>query len=225
MSREFVAALPEHLRSIYDKPAEPDPMQTYFQTLQKQEAMKKAARENSVLYKLFGEHLFGFMTIDGWLNINVPMVDVRELNRTFIEEMAIMQAMMYTLDDLGDSKFSGEFPVNRDGVSVMETISVHFNHNNCSLAIEEAYDEFKEARQDLIKMFNKPECAYSFPARDSVFVTKDEHEAVNGMRGLINSTRHPKHPMNHSSSQEHYFYFRQTVKMKPLARSIRDIRW
>lgn len=224
MSREFVKDLPPHLRAVYDKTPEPDPMKTHFQTLRLQEEMKDKARKTSVVYKLLGERLFGDLTIHGWLNLNIPMVNIRELNKTLIDEMAILSCMSDVLTAAGDDRKELMLPP-VEGDDVPRKAYLYFSALTCVDAIDRTYKDLKEAHDDLIKLFHKPNDLNAYPQCDSVFVNKDEYEAISGMRRMLNSLSHPGNPANHSSNQGHIMYFRNTVKLLPLCRSMRDIRW
>lgn len=223
MSREFLNDLPPHLRAVYDKAATPDPMKTYFETLRQKEQMEAKTRESSVVYKLLGERMFGDLTIHGWLNLNTPMVNIRELNKGLIDEMAILDLMWDRLCAVGEGRTVITLPtMNDDGT--YKTAQLYFSNLTCMDAIERTLKDLKEAQKDLIKMFHKPEDVNAYPHRDCVFTNQKEYEAVTAMRRMLSSLYHPANPANHSSNQGHLFYFRNTVKMKPLARAIGNIR-
>lgn len=243
MSREFVAALPEHLRSIYDKPAEPDPMQTYFKTLHQQEDMKKTTRKNSVLYRLFGENLFGFMTIDGELNLNIPIIDVNELTRAMVDEEAILSLMSDVTGTVGDGRIRNTINVNRVPKGELphpekEDVTFFYDASERVKQLDEARKVIKEALKDINELFGwyvDEEIfghrvagdlhAAIYPPISPVYATKDQYNAATAARRMLAALHRPGNPINHSSNAACHMYFRLTIKMLDLPRAIRNIRW
>lgn len=225
MSRDFIKDIPEHLRHLYDKPAEPDPQRTYFETLKTQEEAKTHVRKNSKLYALMGEQLLGHVQIDRSLLLNINVLDVRGLLKSLVEEAAMLQAMEWNLERVGSGKVKDVIKIRRGGGDVQdEEVTFHFDYFVHSDPIGEARKVLEEAHRDLHELFGSDEL-YTYPAWDFAYANKDQYDAFMSARRMLGSLSHPNNPINHSSNQGHYMYFRHVIKMKPLARAMRDIRW
>ena len=243
MSREFLQHLPPELAAVYDKPAEPNPMTVRFQTLKKVEDLKERTRANSNLYKIFGENMFGYTTIDGVLNLSIRMLDIVDFQKAALKIIDTLTAMTGGLKSVGDGVTQGK--VTLPSGDVVEG-NIRFKANSIIERCAEELNAVSEAVIDVTA--NSPLGAtHDFRILDGVisdkvrpehvrrafdicltagdhlsttyYVDREKQEQLIQIEKMFSSfDRQP-------TDMEHLHYFRRTVIKKVLARSIQAIRW
>lgn len=247
MSREFLQHLPPELAAVYDKPAEPNPMAVRFQTLKKVEDLKERTRANSNLYKIFGENMFGYTTIDGALNLSIRMFDIVDFQKAALKIINTLTAMTAGLKSVGSGVTQGKVAL--PSGDVVEG-NIHFKAEQIIERLSEEMDAVAEAVLDVTKNSTFA-AAYDFDAlRDAVsrkvtpehvrtamevcssgkrfgplvppasyYVDREKQEQLMQVEKMFASfDRQP-------TDMEHIYYFRRTVVKKVLPRSIQAIHW
>lgn len=242
MSREFLQHLPPELAAVYDKPAEPNPMAVRFQTLKKVEDLKERTRANSNLYKIFGENMFGYTTIDGALNLSIRMFDIVDFQKAALKIVNTLTTMVNGLKAIGDGVTQGKVAL--PSGDVVEG-NIRFKADQVIDRLSEEMDAVAEAVIDVTKNSTFA-AAYDFGALNetppecirkaveicssgerfgplvpptSYYVNREKQEQLMQVEKMFSSfDRQP-------TDMEHLYYFRHTVVKKVLDRSIRAIHW
>lgn len=228
MDNQMLEVLPEHLRGFYEtKTINPNSLATKFKTLNKAEQVKENIRNTSNLYKVFGENLFLFTTIDGGLNLDIRLFnpielikDIRDERRLLLDREGIVHGANF---DYGKKQYpeveaivgGKEHPVSFDYIKWVEQI----------------HSDYKDLAEAQRRLMNVPgvgevvneETLLAEPAmvngQTLVYMKKDLREDVDGITKLLRSIQ------NSTISAHNLFYFRYSIKSNELHKAMRNINW
>lgn len=224
MSRDFLQDLPEHLRAIYDKPAEPSPQRTFYQTQIEAEELKEKTRKNSVLYKhIFKEDLFTFMTSEGRLHLDIKLLNPLAFFTDISRESVLMFARYVQLKHLPNGYVSYEL-THKDTKQVKMFIKTYLSaerSDQIKAAVVEIDSALKKLQDDYLGDFQIPLADQQRP----IYLNHEQRVEINAMETMMAAFYSTSHPSNNSSNMDLRRYFAHALKPKIVADSMSRINW
>lgn len=228
MDNQMLEVLPEHLRGFYEaKTINPNSLATKFKTLNKVEQVKENIRNTSNLYRVFGENLFLFTTVDGDLNLDIRLIDPIELLEDIRDERRLLMDREWFVRSAGIDYDKKQYPEVKAVIGDKEH-SVSFDHTKWTEQIFVDHKDLGEAYRRLLKIpgvgtvFNE-ETLVPDPVmttdQTQVYMNKDLREDVDGITKLLHSIQ------NSPISTHNLFYFRYSIKSSELHKAMRNINW
>lgn len=224
MSRDFLQDLPEHLRAVYDKAAEPNPQRTFYQTQIEAEQFKEKIRQTSVLYKhIFKEDLFTFMTTEGRLHLDIKLLNPLAFFTDISRESVLMFVRYVQLKHLPDGHVSYEL-THKDTKKV-KTFTKSYLSAERSDQIKDAVVEIdsalKKLQDDYLGDFQIPLADQQRP----IYLNHEQRTEINAMETMMAAYYSTSHPSNNSANIDLRRYFAHALKPKTVADSMSHINW
>lgn len=216
MDQQMLDVIPEHLRSFYEnKVINPNSLATKFKTLSKAEEVKEKIRLTSNLYKVFGENLFSFTTINGELNLDIRVLYPIEFLKDIRDECNLTMIRMKTVSEATEVFEEKQYPPTTVSVNGDDRV-ISFDQVNWIERVQSEYKDLDEAYHHVLEITKD---AIVDNGQKSLYLnkkTREDIEAINRMLRSIQSS---------STLVHNLLYFRQTIKATELQKSIKNINW
>lgn len=216
MDQQMLDVIPEHLRSFYEnKVINPNSLTTKFKTLSKAEEVKEKIRLTSNLYKVFGENLFSFTTINGELNLDIRVLYPIEFLKDIRDECNLIMIRMKMVSEATEVFEEKQYPPTTVSVNGVDRV-ISFDQVNW---IERVQSEYKDLDEAYFRALEITKDAVMDHGQKPIYLdkkTREDIEAINRMLRSIQSS---------STLVHNLFYFRQTIKTTELQKSIKNINW
>lgn len=222
MSRDFLKDIPEQFRHIYDKAAEPHPMRTHFETLKQQEDLKNKIRQSSALYKeIFQESMFGFVTINGELNLDIKVFIPHDLHRRLFIEKPICNMRCALLNELGSAFTTVELTDKQ----TQQTRELKIFYYPAPLTAELAQITTGVDEALIYIKSNYTDDHNDGVSNNTFYLNREARQDIQGMEKMLGSLFQVNSPTNNSSDINKRQYFMNALKAKPLRLSMARINW
>ena len=224
MSRDFLKDLPEHLRAVYDKAAEPNPQRTFFEAQIEADKLKETVRAKSILYKhFFKEDLFTFMTTEGRLHLDIKLLNPLAFYTDLSRESVLMFVRYVQLKHLPNGTVSYDLThkETKEVKTFTKTYSSELRSSQINTALVEIDSALQTLQEDYLGNFDIPK----EEQERSIYLNHAQRTEITAMEAMAAAFYSTSHPSNNSANIDLRRYFAHALKVKTMPDCMSRINW
>lgn len=123
MSEDIFNSIPEKFREVFRENVKLRTKAKNAITVQKEaEKIRQEVRDTSKIYKIFGENMFGFLSSDKTLLLEIGPFDIDELKDTIEKIETLTMYRVKILEELGNKKYSLTIPNEQGELETREVV-------------------------------------------------------------------------------------------------------
>lgn len=229
MLPSYLDTLPEDYKTLLKTPKHMSPTAMYYDELKKNEELKDKTRKSSILYTIFKEDLFTFMTSKGELNFNIRVINLEEYIQQVNDEIKTTIDRKLKFAEIArspkeDKVSVPEFVMTEDKAG-SKNATLSFNYESVYQALNT--DDLYEVLDDLLKYCIDNDLGQiPINQTDKFRVCKLNVYMDKELRDIVDSsTEYLKRFTSTKLDVQNQMFLARSIKAKELYKSMRTIDW